>query len=319
MATARGHTRSPGWGRQGATLLELLIVTSIFSFLALATFVLFHHGSATWVAVQQRSAMQGQLQRFQREISSELRRTSRSSVFLWGYSPNDSYKHGICCKSAMNDVRDVTRLGDPVAFQIDDSQNPPVPAWQRWVLFYVTRMDQGQHLNTYGYVCSSYSGDQKAADNVCPHKWLVRKDIYLTYKNKPTIEKRADLVDPTRNGTSSLPFIEGGGDGIGGEPTTAGLSAQQENQAPGSLIRRARILATDVLTFNFAVKTPTGGDTGIDSLGHILGNTVAFDVRALKMIEAQASSSGPAQLGTTDMSRSVYTLQLDNRITPENP
>ena len=319
MRTGSRPAMDAGAGRAGTTLLELLIVTSIFSFLALATFVLFHHGSAFWLAVQQRSAMQGQLQRFQREISAELRRTSRSSIFLWGYSPNDSYKRGICCKSAMNDVRDPTRLGDPIAFQVDDHQNPPVPAWQRWVLFYVTRMDQGQHLDTYGYVCASYSGDQKVADNVCPHKWLVRKDIYLTYKNKPTIEKRADLVDPARNGTVGLPFIEGSKDGIGSEPTTAGLSTQQEGQAPGSLVRRARVVATDVLTFNFAVKTPMGGDTGIDSLGHILGNTVAFDVRALKMVEAQASSTGPANIGIADMSRSVYTLQLDNRVTPENP
>jgi len=302
--------------KRGATLIELMITVGVYTFIVLALFALTRDGTKGWKSIETRTQVQSQLRNFERDISEELKRTALDSIRFYGMNTGDSYKRGILMLSAMNNRDDVTVLGEPSSFWVDETKDPPEPKWQRWVLFYLTRPDRDEHVRTYGYACKSYDTNP-APDNLCPHKWLVRKDIYLSAmsantKTQLTALSKDKLVEGSGSGR---PFIEGN-QGAGDEPTEAQLFALQTTS--GSLVARTRILARDILSFSFNVLDAAGAPlpTPVNAKGAIKtgGKIVLFDVKAFKVTEAQ----GLISVGESDMSSSTFTVQLDNRVIPQN-
>ena len=296
-------------------MIELLISVGVYSFLAMCLFVLTRDGTRSWRSVDARASVQGSMRIAERDIYTEVKRASYSSVVI---NKSGTYQHGILFKSAMNDVDDPTRLGDTSLFWVNYSNIPPAPRWQRYVMYYVTRPDQTEHQNTYGFTCASPSG---ANDDICPHKWLVRKDLYLSASPSDS------------SGVFQAPYVEG----VGMEPTLTGLFGSQRSASnSGSAVARVRILARDILSFNLGVfagdgltPVPTNTDGTLSIARPCI---IEFDIKAFKVLEAVQTitvgsaplvtyngSETPAQGASYQTATAPYTIQFDNRVTPQNP
>ena len=330
--------------RRGATLIELMITCGVFSFIVIALFALTRDGTEGWKSVDARSAVQSALRNFERDITTELRRTSLTSIRIWNANNNtsDSYRTAIVMKSATsspvdpNDPNVPSPLGAaayPESFFVENTTNEkyPKPNWQRWVLYYLTRPGRDQHMKEYGFLCSSYDKEVNP-DYKCPHKWLVRKDISYV---STLFSTKEDLVNGDKNGTSGKPFLDGTG-GWGGELNEEELKRAHSGEGgtqTGSLVVLApRILAKNILTLRIGVE--------VDAAGMPTEPVISFDVKAFKVLETQRTLAiGQADLDTdtssyttkTDQAglsvkqyaasgeNSAYTVQLDNKVIPMNP
>jgi hypothetical protein len=229
-------------------------------------------------------------------------------------------------------------LGDPL-LEVSAGGNPVM---QRYVLYYVTRMDRALHQKLYGYLCSSYSNDN-GPDVTCPHKWIVRKDIYL--------------LDGKTTGNDSIGLQTDSGAAANIKTyttdttvTESGLNAETEVNTPSSTIHRVQVVAQNVLSFEVTrlalnpsspLAAPTVSPTG---------PIVLFDVKVFKTLQAGdkvAVGQAPAATvntqtvgsmnmvsvnatqdaqGTTNIHANssivsaygAFTIQLDNRVIPQN-
>lgn len=310
QGTGRGAALTGAMGQRtprGATLIELLITVGVFSFLVVSLLAITRDGTASWRSVETRSSVQTALRMAEREITTELIRASYSSVKI----KQDTYQHAIVFKSAMNDtdVEDTGVLGDPMIFWLEPDD--VTPKYQRYVLYYVTRIDDDEHLATYGFKCdtSKLSAGPPYNDDVCPHKILVRKDIYL-----------AAALD-SKSALGSSPYIESPPD----EPSTLTqyanvpfIWAEPSLKSQYPYLAQVRIIARDVLSFNLAPVKPDGSPGTLDSNGGLnSGNSaflVEFDIKTFKTLEA----AGSVTIGGSDLSQSQFTVQLDNRVMPGN-
>jgi hypothetical protein len=316
------RTLQPGRPR-GTTLIELMVSTGVYAFLVLALFAIMRSGTNAWKAVEARGQAQAQVRTFDRDAIFELRRTSLASIVLFGYNSGDSYQHGIAFESAMNDADNPAVLHDPLQFWSSPVPGQPCPniEWQRWVLYYITRPNSTEHANDYGYTCQTTGINSYTAgaytDNICPHKWLVRKDIYLKNGANLSIRNNSDL---TATGSTGQPFIEG----YGSEPTLSGLYAEA---GAGSLVSRVRLLAREVLAMNIAIKDGYGNTmseaAGLIQSGPNEGHLnvangargIEIDMKTFRLLDAATI----VNVGSGNLSGSPYTIQTNAFIYPMNP
>jgi hypothetical protein len=305
--------------QRGTTLIELMVTVGVFSFLVISLFALMRDGTRNWRAVETRTSVQASMHIAERDITTELKRASYGSVVI----DQSSYKHALLFKSAMNETDNLSELGDPLKFIVDETHVPPAPKWQRYVLYYVTRPSTTEHVSTYGFACQSPSG---TTDDICPHKMLVRKDIYLSAGDSGATAPILDSSNHVLN-----PFIESSEPGtteLLGEVGTSG----QAQAVPA--IARVRILAKDILSFNLGV-FQADGTTSVALSNNKLPSgapcLIEFDLKAFKMTEAaQVLHVGTDPLVTYDnpgapngtayqTAKAPFSIQLDNRVQPQNP
>ncbi|MHB2017117.1 MAG: PulJ/GspJ family protein [Candidatus Xenobia bacterium] len=361
-------------GRRGATLIELLITCAVFSLLMVAVFTVMKIGSNGYNDVSARSAVNASLTLFQADMEMELQRAclhdpqsvkfSQSPPFpaatpsLFVYTPSTDYHWAIWFETAMNEGNfppytdaigsgnpskpspPLVTLGDPLEV-ITDSGGWPVA--QRWVLYYVTRMQQAEHDGLFG-ACSS-EGTTAGPDTTCPHKWIVKKDISVV----DSTGARVDLTQ-VKNVT---PYFN---DLPAGEPTEAGLAKEVNNGSYlGGTVSRARIIMQNVVSFELArlkLASPAVLASGVPNppVSDTNGPIILFDVKVFKLLNAQrAVSFGsvpivnvtkdindnvqvmqvPDKTGTNTIQMQTqstvtpqfapYTVQVDSRVVPENP
>jgi hypothetical protein len=330
--------------RRGSTLIEVLVGCGVFVFLMLSSIAIMDIGTGGYKAVEAKADVTRQLNRFESDITQELKRASQSSIAV--YTPSNDYHWALWFKTPMNspaavdsDFKPTVPMGDSLLTIID---NDGKPVMQRYVLYYVTRMDSDQHQQKYGYLCSSY-GSSNGPDTTCPHKWLVKKELYLydhQTSGNDTIGAQGDSAAIGRVHTLMSDTTV----------TQAGLLAESESNDPTSVVHRVQILAENVISFEvtrLAVNpsVPTDSPT-VSPTGPI----VLFDIKTFKALgadrnhlgatsEATVSTKSVGGLNMVDASPTAdnqgnvtvhtnttitpsfggFTIQLDNRVIPQNP
>jgi len=322
--------------------VELLVGTAVFGFLMLASVAVLQLGTGGWRLIEARSSVARQLNLVEADIIQELKRAFLSSVGV--YTPSSDYRWAVWMKTNLNSPGCTDAMGTPLrlgdAVVPVTSQGQPVP--QRYVLYYVTRMDPEEHMRAYGYLCSSFSSD-RGPDTVCPHKLLVKKDIYLL-SGKTTGD---DSIGLQGGGAATISKLTG---------YTHDLSCRQdalihssEGFTPSSNVARTRILGRNIVSFEvtrlaldtasplqpphvdrngpiilFDLKTFKAEDAG----GRIaVGRTDVSTVSVLadasapggQMVNIQDSAAGTRTSSSVSSSFEAFTVQVDNRVIPQNP
>lgn len=316
----------------------------VFVFLMLSSIAIMDIGTGGFRAVEAKADVTRQMNRFEADISQELRRASLASVGV--YTPTTDYHWALWMTTAMNDSarvdaagRVTVPMGDPLTEILVDGK----AIKQRYVLYYVTRMDAALHQQMYGYLCASYGSSASGPDTTCPHKWIVKKDLYLLdgqTTGNDTIGTQGGTLTSTHLQTLT-------GDTTVTEP---GLLAEAEANTPNSVVHRVQVLAQNILSFEvtrLAVDpvNPYGAPT-VSANGPI----VLFDIKAFKTLGSEHVQIGRSSVetvnttsiggqtmvsvqSTTDSQGTVsvhtnssiaprfgsFTVQLDNRVIPQNP
>lgn len=337
--------------RVGATLIEMLVGCGIFVFLMLSSIAIMKIGTNGYKGVESKADVVRQLNRFESDIIQELKRASLATVGV--YTPNNDFHWAIWFKTAMNSPNNVDSagnpkgnpifLGDPLV-QITRTQgNQVVPVMQRYVLYYVMRMDAREHLDLYGFRCASY-GSPAGPDTTCPHKWLIKKDLYLL---------SAQTTGNDTIGPQSSPSAVANLRSLTTDSTLSGLMDETDAAVPTSVVHRVQVVAQNVLSFEVTrlAVDPTNplNPPGVNANGPI----ILFDLKVFKSLSAsnvEVGTSAASSVATTPVSgvpggqmvditsvtdkqgtvtlhtsssvnagMSSYTIQLDNRVIPENP
>lgn len=328
---------------RGATLIEVLVGCGVFVFLMLSSIAIMNIGTGGFRAVEAKADVTRQMNRFESDVSQELRRASLASVGV--YTPTTDYHWALWMTTSMNDPSRVDStgkptvpLGDPLLQIIRNGK----PIDQRYILYYVTRMDAALHQATYGYLCASY-GNTNGPDTTCPHKWIVKKELYLldaqTTGNDTIGDQGVPLTTTHLQALTSDATV-----------TEAGLMNESESNTPNSVVHRVQVLAQNVLSFEVT-------RLAVDPLHPFAAPTVSasgpivlFDIKAFKTLGADRVKIGAASVetvntatvggqtmvtvqSTTDSQGSTsihtnssiaptfgsFTIQLDNRVIPQNP
>ncbi len=190
---------------RGTTLIEVIIATGIFSVLTLALFAVMQFGIRSWKNIESRSAVQTQLRKVELYLLEDLKRASFRQLRVddmpasWSPGSPQDLVGRPCSGSA---VWFLSAMNDEGDFFHRDDQGHPV--WQRNILYYLTRPTDAWHRDRYGFLCGG-RGDR---DTVCPHKWLIRKEIASTtlidgmaisqYLSRPA---GYNLMDPSQMGS----------------------------------------------------------------------------------------------------------------------
>lgn len=324
---------------QGATLVEVLVGFAVFTFMMLASIAVMRIGTGGWTVVESKSDINKSLSRFENDILTELKRASLASVGV--YTPTDDYHWALWFKTPVNDpnVVDPTTgllmtgkdLGDAVLPIFDSSGNLVM---QRYILYYITR-PQDVHN---GMPCGS-GAPTSAPDVKCPHKVIVKKELYLL-SGRTT---GSDTLGPQGNATtvSNLKnYINDDGQ------TLTAIKSVQDNHT--GTVHRTQVLAQNILSFEVTrVNLDSAGTATVSSTGPI----VLFDVKAFKtlqsanivevglnaaatvttsttgglnMVNVSSSTSSTGEVSyhtntTIDAKYAPFTVQLDNRVVPQNP
>ncbi len=209
-ALGASHRASRG-ALRGATLMEVILTTGIFSVLILALFAVMRFGVNSWKNIESKSAVQTQLRKVQLFLLEDLKRASYEQLCVpnmpAGWAPG---------KARTLDGKEVS--GSAVWFLTAvytdettqeerfarDEEGSPV--WKRNVLYYAVRPTDAWHQQKYGFLCGRPAGRK---DTYCPHKWLIRKEIDVpTLLPESTVEATyltapggADLMDPALMGS----------------------------------------------------------------------------------------------------------------------
>lgn len=188
--------------RSGTTLVELMLACTVFSVIVVTVFGVLRYGTRHWRSIEDRNAIQVEIRKAEFDIIREVTRSSLDTVITYPWTGVSDYRHALALKTAMS-------LDSPEPYFVTNEEGKP--QWQRWVLYYIIRPP--------GDGCAPPGG----TDNICPHKWLIRKDIAL-------------------NGINSASDI----------PTylTTTITATEPH------VLKAYLLAKDILSFNIAVIYP---------------------------------------------------------------
>lgn len=325
----------------------------VFAFLMISSIAIMNIGTGGFRGVESKADVARQLNRFEADVTTELKRASRASVGV--YTPNSDYRWALWFKTAMNSPDAVDASFQPLApmgnaiMPMTDANGEAV--MQRYILFYITRMDQAKHLAEYGYLCGSY-GTTGGPDVTCPHKWVVKKEIYLKKlqtTGDDTIGLQSEASSVTNLRDSSLHLLTD-------TPVTQdSILGESDLVTPNSVVHRATIVAQNVLSFEVtrlavSESDPTGTAPTVSATGPI----VLFDLKVFKslqasrvtsagvassanitfsgsastpagqMVDIQSSTSSTGEVSVhtnTSLSASIssFTIQLDNRVIPQNP
>lgn len=341
---------------RGATLVEVLVGCGVFAFLMLSSIAIMNIGTGGFRGVESKADVARQLNQFEADITTELKRASRATVGV--YTPTTDYRWALWFKTPMNDLNAVDSSFQPKN-PLGSSLQPMTDAngeaiMQRYILYYVTRMDPALHQAEHGYLCASY-GTSSGPDLICPHKWVVKKEIYLLKgrtSGDDTIGPQGEAATISNLTSQSLNLL------YDNPVTLEGLS--NEAKSATGVVNRAQIVARNVLSFEVTRLAVTNTADPINSVPTVSasGPIVLFDLKVFKTLSGsrnvQAGRIDSAALGkgvsmstvesapgvqmvdiqsTTDATGNVsihtrstledslssYTVQLDNRVIPQNP
>lgn len=334
------------WRRRGSSLIEVLVTMGVFAIAVVATFTIVRIASGTYRNVDSRTEVQRQLRLAQSDLVMELERASLGSVGV--YTPRGDYRWALWFKTALND-HDATldvpymRLGTPRS-TVSKAGDPVL---QRYVLYYVARMDKGRHDGLYGALCDAAYASMQGPDVRCPHKVMVKKEIYLTEDRTAT---GPDTIGPqtvpldTATITRLTRFLTH-------ERTPEAWQAEAETgealitgSAGRPLVNRVRVLASSLLSFELARLRPDTSSSTSRPMPAALGPIILVDLKVFKAIDAQgrialagdlvsarmdgesvsvvANPSDPTQPASAFVVEERYapfTVQVDSRVIPENP
>ena len=337
---------------RGATLIEVLVGCGVFTFLMLSSIAIMNIGTGGYRGVESKADVARQLNKFEADITTELKRASRASVGV--YTPTSDYRWALWFTTNMNALDAVDATLNPTVplgnslIPMTDPNGDPLP--QRYILYYVTRMDRTLHEKEYGYACQSYGSDT-GPDTTCPHKWIVKKEVYLKQgqtSGNDTIGVQSDPQSVTNLQATSLHLLRDSP-----SVTLSALTNQCDSVNVGSVVHRAQVVAQNVLSFEIT-RLALASDTLSSPVVSANGPIVLFDVKVFKTLQAgRHSSAGAASVASVqfsssqstpagnliDVSSSVdatgtvtvhtnssmsssasaFTIQLDNRVIPQNP
>ena len=325
--------------RRGATLIEAITGVAVFAFMILASIALARIGTSGWRVVESKTDINRCLSRFENDIIQEVKRASLSSVGV--YTPTDDYRWALWFKTPMNDPLKVnpttgvpTGLGDSLLPIL----NAGAPVMQRYILYYVTRLNVDAHKAQYGFACASYNSNA-GPDTTCPHKLLVKKELYLLDGQTTGVDTIGAQGDPAAI-TRLRALMEA-------SPTLSEVYGSQESLGHPSRVHRAQVFSDSILSFEVTRLAPGSGAGAVPTVS-ATGPIILFDVKAFKTttsanvievgmgaataisttsdglvnVKSTVLPSGDVDVHTDsniDARYAPFTVQVDNRVIPQNP
>lgn len=332
---------------RGSSVAELLIAVSVFSMLLVVIAAITQFGSRGVRTIESKTDAQSDMLHVTTDFATELSRGSLSALGV--YTPPTDFHWAVWTKSDMNDPADVDTAGNPITvgnpMQMVVDLNGNFHA-QRYVLYYITRLDAAEHINRYGYLCSSYGGSN-GPDTTCPHKWLIRKDLtVVTSTNTGEVDTIGAQSDPKAITRLQALIADA-------SVTEQSLAAEMTPNGPTC---RVKVLAKNVLSFEparlkaapLATDPPVASASGpllladfkffraadaaqtvtIGAVPIVTGISPTPDgsgnylVPVQTKLTAPVDSTGHQQIHTTSVVEDPYgpfTIELDARLLPENP
>jgi len=275
--------RAGGAGSPGTTLVELMIATFVFGFLTMLLLSIINFGTQSWRNVEARYSVETDVRRAVFDMNKEMRNTDIKTV----------------------NAKNSTVLGKPVYWVVFASPSeqmdgvcgfdPDSGAYinKRWVLYYA--IQSANHDARYG---SCDTDDPASSRFYCPHKLLIKKEIYSYYDGHPYDGRRC--LSPNSYESLSSSTIE--------QFLTSTESKNDESSSTADYVQSARVLAKNVLVFttNFS-DPPIRGDNTIDT------PEIQYTLRCFKIFEYKNKVGLSNDLYGTAPSMSV---QIDSKVIP---
>jgi hypothetical protein len=225
MRDAKGHEfKMKRLNTKGLTIVEVVISCVVISIMFIATFAILQFSLNNWRAIEDRGAVQAELQRVHIDLSEELTKSSLGSVIIH----DKDYRKTIA-------FRTYTDKGDTPYILTDATGNPEAKGY---VLYSLVR----PATDTCDF-----------SDEHCPHKILIR--VNLT-RNAGKLDLSGDsprLVD-------YIPIGEGGTSGKIAGFKTRNVSVEQYKNTimavDKSIIDSVYVVGRDIISFQPAINTP---------------------------------------------------------------
>jgi len=181
---------------KGTSLLEMFVAVTIFSIAVFSIFSLYEYGTRNWKSMDEKNRIQTDI----RKVFMFLTKDIQNSTFgrfegsaisgIKVYTTN--YTHAICLQSAIDDNN---------YFIINEDKKP---VCQKYILYYIIRppesfewKDTGLEGNWqdpgYGHNICLSKGTPQNPDNICPHKWLIRKELSTNIADESQIASYINL------------------------------------------------------------------------------------------------------------------------------
>ncbi|MBQ7528668.1 prepilin-type N-terminal cleavage/methylation domain-containing protein [bacterium] len=302
--------------RSGATLIEVIISTAVFSVLMLTLFMMVQYGLESWRNIEGRNATQRMMRKVSLFTMDDIRRSSFSCmgvVSLPSYNANNinkivygedltknsGYKVGqaIFMHSAYNTDTSGDTSGSLRFRRKDDG----TPEWRDTILYYATALTEAEHARRYG--------DKSCGNNSsCPHKWLVRRVIsnkLIGYPDSDVSKIKLELAEYIKPGDSSLLQAR---DGVKTELLSDSILAfrvvvPQDGPGVTLIVKSVRMEELRKRLGRSSVSIGNDGDTGAEPEG---GYT---NKQALRQLD---------KLSKSIQDESVYSVQYDITVVPGN-
>lgn len=180
----------------GATLVEVLITTGVFSVLMLVLFTVVQYGIDSWRSIEGRTVTQTMMRKIGVFAMDDIRRTSFGGLGVATYTNYDpksiskvvigtdvdkdkapQYGQAIWMLSAYNDNSNISTGGaDAEVISASDRfarSDSGIPSWNKNIIYYVSSIGDNLHKEKYQGTAAEICG----GPNSCPHKWLVRCEV----------------------------------------------------------------------------------------------------------------------------------------------
>jgi len=268
---------------KGTTLLEVLIASLVFSILVICLFAVIKYATKNWRSVEDRTSVQSEIRKIETNLVDELRKTSYASVITW----TDDYRHTLAFKSFTNPT-----TGN---FDTDMSGNP---LSHGYILYILLRPIQGEDPCSHDPIAGT--------DNKCTHKFLLRVDLTRTTDGVNSWDPWPgappnDIPSDTELEKYIPPHASLSGKSVSKDQYTAAVASQG---ADSKYVQNVYIVGKNLLSFNVAKPASPPNNPEI-----------LVDIKCYKELEA----AGLFKIGVDDLDTSQFTIQVDNRIIPQNP
>ncbi len=179
----------------GATLVEVLITTGVFSVLMLVLFTVVQYGMDSWRSIEGRTVTQTMMRKVGVFAMDDIRRASFGGLGVASYdkynpsslkkvvtgkeidqSKQPNYGQAVWMLSAYNDNSSIPgSIDSEVASAAErfSRSDSGIPNWNKNVIYYVSTIGPNLHKEKYGGTMEDICGGPES----CPHKWLIRCEV----------------------------------------------------------------------------------------------------------------------------------------------
>ena len=202
----------------GATLVEVLITTGVFSVLMLVLFTVVQYGMDSWRSIEGRTVTQTMMRKVGVFAMDDIRRASFGGLGVAtykSYTPSaldkvltgteidqnkePRYGQAVWMLSAYNDNSAIPGSTDSEvvsASQRFSRSESGIPNWNKNVIYYASTIGPNLHKEKYGGTIQEVCGNAES----CPHKWLIRCEVpgQAALLDKSTVGEY--IVQPEING-----------------------------------------------------------------------------------------------------------------------